>query len=64
VKVAVDENKCQGHTLCAMSAPTVFELNDDDGHASVVRPDVPADLEGAVRTAQANCPERAILLSE
>ncbi len=35
MRVYVDEAICQGHTLCAMAAPEVFHLRDDDGHAYV-----------------------------
>ena len=31
VKVRVDSERCQGHTLCSMIAPDSFELNDIDG---------------------------------
>ena len=31
MKVCVDSERCQGHTLCAMIAPDSFELNDIDG---------------------------------
>ncbi|QIX52648.1 ferredoxin [Rhodococcus sp. DMU1] len=60
MKVRVDAQRCQGHTLCAMAAPEVFELSDIDGHASVVDEDVPADLEEKVREAARSCPEQAI----
>ncbi|MFN2538859.1 MAG: ferredoxin [Mycobacteriales bacterium] len=63
MRVAVDSSKCQGHTQCAMSAPTVFGLDDEDGHAVVLMPDVPADLEADVRKAALNCPERAVVIS-
>jgi ferredoxin len=63
VKVNVDGDRCQGHTLCAMIAPKVFELDDIDGHSSPVSEDVPADQEEQVREAFASCPERAISLS-
>lgn len=62
--VSVDTDKCQGHTACAMAAPDVFGLSDDDGHSQVLLPHVPPHLEAAVRRAEANCPERAVLLSE
>ena len=64
MKVSVDADKCQGHTACAMAAPEVFGLSDDDGHSYVLLPQVPVHLEAAVRTAALNCPERAVLLSE
>jgi ferredoxin len=39
VKVYVDPEHCQGHTLCAMIAPHLFQLDDVDGHSSA--PGVP-----------------------
>ncbi|TDT98322.1 ferredoxin [Streptomyces sp. 846.5] len=60
MKVRVDPDRCQGHTLCAMRAPEIFELSEIDGHASVVDEDVPADQEDQVNEAVMSCPERAI----
>ena len=64
MKVRVDQERCQGHTLCAMSAPNSFELSDIDGHASPVTETVPADQEEQVREAEHSCPERAIWIDE
>jgi ferredoxin len=33
MKVVIDADLCQGHTLCALSAPEVFGLGEEDGHA-------------------------------
>lgn len=63
MKVQVDANRCQGHTLCAMIAPKAFELDDVDGHSTPVSEEVPADQEEAVREAAQSCPERAISIS-
>lgn len=60
LRVAVDQEICQGHTLCAMAAPTIFELDDVDGHAHAVPGEIGADLEPLARRALAACPERAI----
>lgn len=60
VKVNVDATRCQGHTLCAMIAPDVFELDDIDGHSSPISEDVPAGQEDNVREAVRSCPEQAI----
>lgn len=60
MKVWVDPERCQGHTLCAMTAPEAFELDDVDGHASAVFDEIPADQEDQVREAVQSCPERAI----
>lgn len=64
MRVRVDEAKCQGHTLCAMSAPQVFELRDEDGHSFVPNEQVAPEDEQAVRAAVDACPERAIILVE
>jgi ferredoxin len=60
VKVRVDPERCQGHTLCAMIAPKMFELDEIDGHSSPVSEEVPADQEDKVAEAVRSCPEQAI----
>jgi ferredoxin len=64
VKVRVDPQRCQGHTLCAMIAPDMFALSDLDGTSSAVCDVVPADQEELVREAARSCPEQAILIEE
>jgi len=36
VKVRVDPERCEGHTLCAMIAPDAFALDDIDGHSTAI----------------------------
>lgn len=62
MKVWVDPERCQGHTLCAMAAPRAFELDDLDGHATAVSGRVPIDQEENVSEAAHSCPEQAISL--
>jgi ferredoxin len=62
VKIRVDPTICQGHTLCAMAAPDLFALDDEDGHARAVAEDVPADQEQLARDAARSCPEQAVVL--
>jgi ferredoxin len=62
VKVSVDGQRCQGHTLCSMIAPDSFVLDDVDGHSSPVNEVVPADQEDAVAEAAHSCPEQAIVI--
>ncbi|ORV41126.1 ferredoxin [Mycolicibacter engbaekii] len=64
MKVSVDSQRCQGHTLCAMIAPDSFVLNDIDGTSSPVSETVPEDQQDAVREAAHSCPEQAILIEE
>lgn len=63
MKVRVDLERCQGHTLCAMIAPKVFQLDEVDGHSLVEDENVPVDQEENVREAVQSCPERAISIS-
>ena len=62
MKVKVNPELCQGHTLCAMAAPDVFGLSDIDGHATAIDGDVPTELEEGVREAVRSCPEQAITI--
>ena len=59
-KVSVNTARCQGHTLCNMAAPEIFELDEEDGHAYVTQETVEGDLETLARKAADGCPERAI----
>lgn len=63
MKVRVDPELCQGHTLCAMTAPELFGLRDEDGHAYAHSAEVPPELEDKAREAARSCPEQAIVLS-
>ena len=62
MKVRVDPERCQGHTLCAMIAPKVFQLDEVDGHSSAISEEVPSDQEEQVREAAHSCPEQAIAI--
>ena len=62
MKVRVDAQRCQGHTLCAMIAPKMFQLDEVDGHSSPVSEDVPVDQQEQVSEAAHTCPERAITI--
>jgi ferredoxin len=63
MKIRVDPDKCQGHTLCAMRAPHLFELDEVDGHSTAVVDEVSADQEPDAEEAAHSCPEQAITLS-
>ena len=64
MKVWVDPERCQGHTLCAMIAPDSFELSDIDGSSSAINEVVPADEQDLVREAVHSCPEQAIIVTD
>jgi ferredoxin len=60
VKISVDPDRCQGHTLCAMIAPDLFQLDDIDGHSRAIDGEIPADRESKAYEAIRSCPEQAI----
>ncbi|MFM8867295.1 MAG: ferredoxin [Ilumatobacteraceae bacterium] len=64
MRVTINEDSCHGHQMCAIAAPEIFG-SDDLGNAVVlIDGDIPAELQAKARRAEANCPERAILITE
>ncbi|GIF72089.1 ferredoxin [Asanoa siamensis] len=61
MRATVDLAVCQGHGVCSMNAPEVYELSDDDLAMVIVDP-VPAELEADAQLGAASCPEQAITL--
>jgi ferredoxin len=64
MRVRVDAEKCQGHTQCNFTAPQLFRLRDEDGHAVAIAELVPPGQEELARLAESSCPEGAILVSD
>jgi ferredoxin len=62
MRLRVDYNRCQGHTLCALAAPALVELREDDGHAAPVARDLVDDELPVAQAAVDACPERALSL--
>ncbi len=60
MKVRIDNDACTGCGLCADSAPDIFKMGDDI--AEVIKAQVPANLESAVKDASDNCPVEAIII--
>jgi ferredoxin len=64
MKVVVDAGSCHGHQMCAIAAPEIFG-SDEIGNAVVlITQEIPQHLVAKVRRAEANCPERAIVIEE
>lgn len=65
MKLSVDSARCMGHGRCYAVAPELLDC-DDEGYVTVRGSaiDVPEDQVGQARDAAANCPERAIELTE
>jgi ferredoxin len=57
--LAIDTTRCQGHAICYLVAPELFEV-DEEGRGSVIDANVPPALEEKARVAAQRCPERAV----
>lgn len=64
MKVTVDRDLCQGHGMCVLEAPGVFELGRKDTQVTILdeRPD--ESLRGAVNRAVAYCPTMALAVED
>lgn len=60
MRVHVDGKLCQGHGLCQMTAPQIFELGEEDGQSYVLSEYVEGADADAARDGADACPERAI----
>lgn len=64
MKVAVDNDMCQGHGRCNAVAPDVFKL-DDSGYIDFTGElEVEPEFEEQARHGVASCPENALKLVE
>ena len=61
MNVTVDWDLCDGNGVCAIEAPTHFEMNDDD-ELIVLKHAVSADERPQVEAAVRVCPKRALAL--
>ena len=62
MRIAVDEDLCQGHAMCEVEAPDVF-LVPKTGAVTVIGEITAANVE-AVRSAVRHCPTHALTLLE
>ena len=60
MRVFVDLDRCEGHGMCVLAAPEVFDL-DDEGLLHY-DPAPPEELRAAVQDAVRSCPVAAISL--
>ena len=61
--IEVDRAVCEGHGLCALTSPGVFEV-DDDGFSNVLVDEITPDLEAAAKAGVNACPVAALQLAD
>jgi ferredoxin len=59
MKLAADRDRCEGHGLCADTAPEIYEL-DDDAIVVLRHEVVPAELERKAEAGARVCPVAAL----
>jgi ferredoxin len=59
MKIAADRDTCIGAGMCVLTAPAVFD-QDDDGIVQMLVEDVPPQQADAARQAVALCPSGAL----
>lgn len=64
MKLCIDYGRCQGHTMCHLISPQLFDVSDEDGRGIVKFEIVPPELEDAALRAKESCPEEAVIVTE
>lgn len=63
LRVEADLDLCQGHAMCELEAPDVFEV-PPKGKVRILAPEPPDDQRDAVDAAVRYCPTQALKLKE
>jgi len=64
MKIIVENEKCIAAGQCVLSAPDVFDQNEEDGIVILLAENPSDDLTDNVEEAAALCPGRAIRLEK
>lgn len=62
-RVVLDEDLCQGHAMCELEAPDVFQV-PKRGVVEILDPEPPDEFRDAVEMAVDMCPTRALSIEE
>ena len=64
VKVVVDRDLCQGHAMCTLEAPDVFEVRPSDEQVTLRNATPGEDRRAAVENAVRYCPNAALSIED
>jgi ferredoxin len=64
MRVTVDRECCIGAGMCVLTAPEVFDQDEEEGRVVLLLPDPPEELHDAVRRAERLCPSGAITVQD
>ncbi|MDA2811426.1 ferredoxin [Nocardiopsis sp. RSe5-2] len=60
MKVTADREVCVGAGMCVLTAPDLFDQDEDDGRVRVLVPEPAGARQEAAREAERLCPSRAV----
>jgi len=60
MRVVVDVERCRGAGQCVLTAPLVFDQDEEDGTVIVMNHEPPPELHSATRMAAGLCPNSVI----
>ena len=60
MRVILDTQNCQAYANCMLTAPDVFDLDDENGIAIIKQENPAEDLRSAVQEAVRSCPVQAL----
>ncbi|WP_188196605.1 ferredoxin [Nonomuraea sp. SYSU D8015] len=60
MRITADTTACISAGMCTLTAPGVFDQEDDDGLVAVLRPEPPEELREAAAAAVRLCPSGAL----
>ncbi len=64
MRVEVDRDLCQGHAMCVLEAPGVFELDEDIHQVRILEEHPEEARRAAVENAVEYCPTMALRIVE
>jgi ferredoxin len=64
MKIVVDLELCIGAGVCVMTAPDVFDQNDEDGRVKLLTEHVSGTAEAFARQAVDRCPSGALSIED
>ena len=64
MRVVVDRDLCQGHAMCVLESPEVFEVRHGDDQVTLLDETPPESFRSAVQNAVRYCPNAALSLEE
>jgi len=63
MRVIIDYDMCEGHAMCVLAAPEVFEVGSDD--RAVILNALPGEqLRHKVESAVRSCPKQALKIED